>query len=141
MEIGIEIPAKYENVKSNAYWARVHFDTTFMPDIEDADAYKAHLEDCEKHPTTGLLARRKYLDKKKMNYPEYAWRNKKIMEREQEVDVLQKRMNEKIDKLYPWTKNIRKYIINTDRVVLDFVEPKKPYGKVEKLILALRKLL
>ena len=141
MEIGIEMPAKHENIKSNAYWSRVHFDTTFIPDIDDTNIYKAHLEDCEKHPTTGLLAKRKYIDKKKMNYPECAWRNKKIMEREPEIDVLRKSVNEKINKLYPRTKNIRKHIINTDRVVLDFVKPKKHYGKLEKLLIALRKFL
>lgn len=138
IEIGVE--PKYENVKYNAYWSRVHIDTRLMPDEYDLGTYKAHLQDCEKNPTVGMLARKKYINSKPMNYPECAKRNIHILERQPEIDSLKKDIENKINKLYPKTKHIREYIIDNKRVVLDYIEKNKKYTKFDKLMILFKKI-
>ena len=93
MEIGFESFPKYENVRSNAYWSRVHIDTSLRIDNSDIEQYKAHLKDCNENPTIGLLAKRKYITQKPMNYPEYAQRNRLYLERQPVISELFKIQN------------------------------------------------
>ena len=131
----------YENVRSNAYWTRVHFDTSMWPDVENAKCYKAHLQDCIDNPTVGFLARRKYITGKRMNYPDFAWRNKKIMENDNNIKTTKNYLKGYVDFLYPKTKHIRKYIVNNDRVVLDYVKPRQGYNMFEKMLITLKRFL
>ena len=141
MEIEIESSPKYESVRSNAYWSRVHLDTSFLPDEYDLGTYKAHLQDCKENPTVGLLAGKKYITGKPMNYPEYAHRNMRYLERQPVISELKKDLKSKINTLYPDTKHIRDYIINNDRVTLDFVEKHKKYTAFNKLMIMLKKII
>lgn len=141
MEVELGPFPKYENTRSNAYWSRVHIDTSFMPDIDDIEAYKEHIKDCYVHPTSGMLAHRKYITAKPMDYPGYAKRNKKFFDNQQEIKDLQKSFKARIKALYPKTMQIREFIINNDRIKFDYVEPSKGYCKLDKLKLILKKLI
>ena len=141
MEIELGPFPKYENVRSNAYWSRVHIDTSLRIDDSDIEEYKAHLKDCNENPTIGLLAKRKYITKKPMNYPEYARRNMRDLESQSVISELKKDLKSRIDKLYPNTKRIRDYIINNDRVTLDIVEKHKKYTTFNKLMVMLKKII
>ncbi len=141
MEIELGPFPKYENVRSNAYWSRVHIDTSLRIDDSDIEEYKAHLKDCNENPTIGLLAKRKYITKKPMNYPEYAHRNMRDLESQSVISELKKDLKSRIDKLYPNTKRIRDYIINNDRVTLDIVEKHKKYTAFNKLMIMLKKII
>ena len=140
MEIELEAMPKYEKIRSNAYWTRVHLDTTMWPDIEDAKAYKAHLQDCIDNPTVGFLARRKYITGKRMTFPDYAWRNKKIMENDRYIKATKDYLNGYVKTLYPKTKHIREYIVNSDRIALDYIKPCKGYNFFDKMLIAMKKI-
>ena len=138
IEIGM-IP--YEKVRRNAYWSRVHIDTKLKIDKDDIEDYKMHLYDCEKNPTVGLLAGKKYITGEPMNYPLCANRNIRYLEKQPEIDTLKKSIENKIDKLYPKTKYIREYIIDNNRVVFDGIEKSKKYTKFDKLMILLKKTI
>lgn len=129
----------YEKVRSNACRARVHLDATRWPDIEDAEYYKAHLKDCIDNPTVGFLARKKYITGPRMEYPDFAWRNRKILENDRGIDAATKYLKGIVNTLYPKTKHIRAYIIDKKRVVLDEILPCKGYSHFDKLMIALKK--
>ena len=131
----------YENARNNAYWTRVHLDTSFLPDAEDALIYKNHIEDCFEHPTSGMLIRRKYITKKPFNYPVFARRNLKLMENEEVIKGLKKQFDNLLSKLYPKTKHLREYIIQKDRINLDFVKSAQKYTKTDKLLIALKRFI
>ena len=141
MEIELGPFPKYQNIRSNAYWSRVHIDSSLGIDNSDMEEYKAHLKDCNENPTIGLLAKRKYITKKPMNYPEYAHRNMRYLEKQPVISELKKDLKSKINTLYPDTKHIRDYIINNDRVTLDFVEKHKKYTAFNKLMIMLKKII
>ena len=136
MEIELGPFPKYPSVRSNAFWSRVHIDTSLRIDDSDIEEYKAHLKDCNENPTVGLLAKRKYITKKPMNYPEYAHRNMRYLEKQPVISELKKDLKSKINTLYPDTKHI-----NNDRVTLDFVEKHKKYTAFNKLMIMLKKII
>ncbi len=138
LEIGC---IKYENIRNNAYWSKIHLDTSFLPDEYDLETYKAHWQDCKKNPTVGMIARRKYITGKPMNYPEYAHRNRCYLENQPEIDTLKKILKTKINDLYPKTKRARKYIIDNERVVLDWVEKSKKYTRFDKFMMLFKKII
>ena len=113
---------RFENIRSNAYWHNAKLDTRFKPtDISDAQSTIEHYNDCIKNPTRGLLARRKF---ETQNYPEYRMRNESIMRQFPEVRTLKDSFENKFNKeLYPKTKNARKFLINNEFVLLDYVKP------------------
>ena len=141
MEIGIGFgPSdKFDHIKSNAHWTRVHLDTSFRPDSDDIKICSDHVQDCLNHPTTGLLARRQYITKKPYNYPEYALRNKMIINNNKKITSLQNYFKDLVKVLYPKTNHIRQYIIDNDRVVLDYVAPIKKYTSADKLKIFLKR--
>lgn len=140
MEIELGPFPKYEDVRYNAYWSKVGIDTSLSIEDHNIDNYKAHLKDCESNPTIGLLARRKYITGKPMNYPAYAKRNIKDLERQPEIDELNKSVKAEIKNLYPKTKHIRKYIIDSERVLLDCTEKSKKYTALNKLAILFKKI-
>ena len=76
-----------------------------------------------------------------MNYPFYAKRNIKFLERQPEIDSLQKSINNKINNLYPKTKNARLYIIESGRISLDRIKKLKKYTMIDKLKISLKSFL
>ncbi len=132
---------KYDDVRFNAYWSKIAIDSRLLIDDIDVDCYKNHLQDCEKNPTIGLIAGKKYITGKKMNYPFYAKRNIKLLERQPEIDSLQKSINNKINNLYPKTKNARLYIIESGRISLDKIKKLKKYTMIDKLKISLKSFL
>jgi hypothetical protein len=141
MEIELGPFCKLEHIKYNAYWSRVHIDSRLKIDEKDIIDYKEHLKDCQKNPTIGLLAGKKYITGKPMNYPEYANRNIRYLERQPEIDELKKSLKKKINDLYPKTKHIREYIISSKRVVFSTIEKSKKYTAFDKLIILLKKFI
>lgn len=141
MEIEFGPLPKYQDVRNNAYWSRVGIDTTLRIEDHNIDNYKAHLKDCEANPTVGLLARKKYITDKPMNYPIYARRNLKDLERQPEIDELNKSVKAEIEKLYPKTKHIREYIIDNKRVLLDWTAKSKKYTSLNKLAIFFKKII
>lgn len=103
--------------------------------------HKEHLKDCNNNPTVGLLARRKYITKKPMDYPVHASRNIHHIEKQPEIESLNNSLKNKINELYPKTKQIRQYIINSDRVVLDEVKRSKKYTIFNKLTMILKRFI
>lgn len=142
MEIGIERTPikKYVDARYNAYWTKIGIDTNFSPDNGTIKDYKLHLMDCEKHPTIGLLARKKFITGTPMNYPETANRNIRFMERQPEIRTLLESIDTKIKELYPKTKKIREYIIDNERVIFDRIEKNKKYSLFNKLAILCKKI-
>ena len=141
MEIELGPLPRFENIRSNAYWSRVHLDTRLCPDFDNIEQYRKHISDCYNHPTTGMLAKRKYITSKPMNYPINAKYNKYVMEMHPSVKELKNSFEQELKTLYPRTKHIRQYIIDNDRVVLDFVERAKKYTLVDKFAILLKRFL
>ena len=138
MELEIGVFPRFEDVKRNAFWAKAAMDTTLRVDKRSLETYKAHLQDCEKNPTIGLLANKQYITNFSMNYGETARRNQRYMERQPEIDMLQKSIKSKVNELYPKTKNIRQYIIDNGRVILDNMRPTRGYNFFNRLKIFLK---
>ena len=141
MEIELGPFPKYEDVRYNAYWSRVGIDTSLRIEDHNIDDYKAHLKDCRQNPTIGMLANRKYITGKPMNYPIYAKRNLHEMESLPEISSIKESIESKIKNLYPKTKHLREYIINNGRVLLDSIEKSKKYTTLNKLAIFLKKII
>jgi len=141
MEIELGPIPSHENVRHNAYWSRVGIDTRLKIDDVDINSYKAHLKDCENNPTIGFLAKKEYITGKPMNYPFHARRNMRALERQPEIDTLQKIIKSNINDMYHNTKHIRKYAIDKGRVLLDSVEPIKKYSVLEKILLMAKRFV
>ena len=114
--------SRFGRINHNAYWANAHLDTRFHIDVDMIDDNYNHLQDCIKHPTTGLLAAKK---NRTYNYPDCYERNF------QELMSVPKMKNSadafvnKFHKLYPKTAKARNFLINTDSIVLNYVKPIK----------------
>ena len=141
MEIELGPAPRYNNVRSNAQWTRAGIDTTLRVSDYNISDYKSHLLDCEKNPTVGLLARKKYITGKPMHYPEAADRNISYIKRQPEVDFLEKSFKNKIDTLYPKTKHIREYIIDNNRVILDGTKKAQKYTLANKLAIIIKRFV
>lgn len=139
MEIGCCVQQRFANIEAKASWLSVHIDSDFVPNRYSTEVYKECLENSEIFPIAGLLAKRQYIDKMPKKHPQESQRNQKLLEKDPTIAVLIKNFKEKLKTLYPRTRHIREYIINTDRVVLNTVEPRRSYGRIEKLMLALRR--
>ena len=141
MEIDFGPIIKYENVIRNACFVRAGLDTRLKADIDNVFDYKAHLQDCEKNPTIGMIARKKYITGEPMNYPEAAKRNLRFINRYPEIEALTKRVKDNISELYPKTRFAREYIINNDRIMLKSIEKIKKYTVFDRLKIALKKII
>ena len=123
MEIELGPFLKYEQARSNAYWAKAAIDTKLRADDHDFDDYKAHI--------TG----------KPNNYPSYAIRNKYYMDNQREVKILKEGLKAKLGFLYPRTNHIRKYIVSNHRVLLDSIEPIKKYTTLDKISIFVKRFI
>ena len=141
MRIGNSVQQRFANIEAKASWLSVHIDSEFVPNQYSTEIYKECMENSERYPLAGLLAKRQYIDKMPKKYPKESQRNQQLIEKDPKIAVLIKKFKEKLKTLYPRTRHIREYIINTDRVVLNAVEPKRDYGKMEKFMLALRRFV
>ena len=112
--------SRYDNIKSNAYWANVHLDTRLAADSEFAFHIADHLNDCTEQPTVGLLARQKY---KTNNYPFHYQNNLKDFFEMEEVKLANDKFNNTFDKLYPKTGKLRKRLIKSGSIKLNYVNP------------------
>ena len=112
---------RFYNIKRNAYFAQ-KFDTRLLPDPDFAEDIVKHINDCKEHPTTGLLARQMY---KTNNYPEFYKRNEKMYYNMDEVKLANKNLIDTYNKLYPKTGFVRKKLIESGSIVLNYVKPIK----------------
>jgi hypothetical protein len=138
-KIGLE--PRYSDVIQNAYWVRASLNSRLRPDEYDIKDYKAHLHDCKKNPTIGFLARKRYIKGRPMEYPLAAKRNLRDINKQPEIDILQKSIDEKIQTLYPRTKHIRQYIIDNKRVALDGIEEIRKYTIFDKMAIFLKRFI
>lgn len=139
-EIEIGPSSRFDSIKSHAYWTRVHFDTTLWPSTDGRNDYVKHLKDCIENPTRGFIARKKYITGKPMNYPEYAKRNKKIFDSQDDVSILNKTLKKNVKKMYKKTRYARAYIINSGRISLDSIEKGRRYTQLDKAIILLKRI-
>lgn len=114
---------RYENIIYNAHWNNISLDTKFHPDASDVSTAINHLEDCKNFPTVALLARKKY---RTNNYPDYFQRNLyELYNSSKWVRNADREYRENFHSMYPKTGNIRKFLINSESIVLDYVKPVK----------------
>ena len=118
MEI-LEGFSRYDSIKSNAYWHHIHLDTRLRVSADDTTDTLAHLDDCIKHPTRGLIARRKG-HKDKLNYPGFYKRNKTEMFKFPAVATKNDCFEKKFNELYPKTGSLRKLLIDKERITFSY---------------------
>ena len=118
----------YSRERTNAHWHNVHLDTRLKPDAYDVQDAIKHFEDCKNNPTIGLLARKHF---ETNNYPEFKRRNMALLMRAPEVKAAKDSFETTFKKeLYPRTNKARKYLIDKNFVMLDYVKPRvKTLGK------------
>lgn len=125
---------KYLSIKSHAFWNNVHLDSRLRLNEDAIVDAREHLKDCIKTPTIGLIARKE--TRPRIYYPVHYERNLKKLNEFPEVQNLQEIFRTKLTKLYPKTKNIRRKLIESQRIVLEGIKPKMT--KVQKLIFKLK---
>lgn len=118
----IEGGSRFDRLNHNAYWANAHLDTKFHIDPDMIDDNYNQIQDCIKHPTTGLLAAKKH---KTHNYPDYYYRNLQELLSKPAIKNATDTFASKYEKLYPKTGKARNFLINTDSIVLNYVKPIK----------------
>ena len=141
MEIELGPLPKYEEARFNAHWSRIGVDSSLRVDEYTIETYKSHLKDIEKCPTVGLLARKKYLTGKPMNYPMYARRNMSYINKQLEINLLNMSIKKQMKTMYPRTQYIRQYIIDNGRVLLDSIEATRKYSIFDKLKIVLKRFI
>lgn len=110
----------YARIRNNAYWNNVHLDTrASITDFEVTDAV-AHLNDCRQNPTIGLLARKNYTTHR---YPDNFQKNLSDLYEYKRVCDADRAYRQRFNELYPHTGKMRKFLIKTESIVLDYVKP------------------
>ena len=113
---------RFESVRRNAYWNNAHLDTRFRVAKDCTDDAINHLIDCKENPTIGLLARKKH---RTNNYPDCFKRNLKDLYKSKHVKDADNAFKETFASLYPKTGKARKFLIETNSIVLNYVKPIK----------------
>jgi hypothetical protein len=103
-----------------------------IPQGVQLSALSHHLDDCIYHPTTGLIAKQAYL-------PNLNLKKKTGIVKHPQVDYLTDLLKQRMIQLYPKTRKAREYIIENERINLDFVKPSKGYSIIDKLRIFIRK--
>ncbi|DAA88413.1 TPA: hypothetical protein CPT87_04985 [Candidatus Gastranaerophilales bacterium HUM_5] len=111
---------RFERVRRNAYWNNAHLDTRFRVSKDFTDDAINHLIDCKENPTIGLLARKKH---RTNNYPDCFERNLKDLYKFKHVKAADNAFKETFVSLYPKTGKARKFLIETNSIVLNYVKP------------------
>ena len=121
-----------KRIRKNAISASYALNKKSMPAENDILEYSKHLKDKMNYPTIAMLAMRE-------QYPGRVLtamydRNKTYLETHvNETKILNAAAENTIKRLYPKTRSIREYIINNERIVLDFVKKSKGYNILDKL--------
>ncbi len=124
----IEGGFRYESVRSRAFWNNAHLDTRFHINHDTVQDGVAHLEDCKQNPTVGLLARKKFHTD---NYPHYYKRNLAELRGSRYFSEAEKSFKDTFTSMYPRTGKARKFLINSESIVLNYVKPiKKTLGRM-----------
>ena len=131
---------KFDRVKTNAQTAKLILETKRLSHSYDhnIEQIQRHLDDCNYHPTTGLLARQKYIENAPKIFPGRFIRNKETLKSHPTFQYLNGILEDTLNKLYPKTKKIRQYIIQNNRIDLDYVTRAKGYNLIDKLKIFLR---
>lgn len=114
--------SRFDDINSHAFWANAHLDTRLRLDKDFLSDNYNHLQDCINHPTTGLLAAKK---NRTYNYPSCYNRNLKDLKSIPSMRDSFDRFETKFSKLYPKTGRARKFLINNESIVLNYVKPIK----------------
>lgn len=113
---------RYARVVNNAFWNNVHLDTKCPMNGRNVETAVAHLNDCRENPTVGLLARKKYTTSV---YPEHFRQNLMDLYSYDKFRKADKAFKNRFNELYPKTGDMRKFLIESESVVLDYVKPIK----------------
>ena len=122
MTYDIEGGIRYARAANNAFWYNVHLDTKCPMNGSKIEYAVAHLNDCRENPTIGLLAGKKYTTSV---HPEHFQTNLMDLYSYEKVRKADKAFRSRFENLYPHTGKIRKFLIDTKSVVLDYVKPIK----------------
>ena len=113
---------KYKGYRMNAYWYNAHLDTMSSINQNAVDAALEHLKDCKKNPNLGLLARKRQHTN---FYPQHRIINKKDLMKNPTVKAVMNCFDQKFyERLYPQTARARKFLVDREYVVLDYVKPR-----------------
>lgn len=127
-------------VKRNANFIRHRLDDVIPPQYTNVhERYIQHLDYCNYHPTTGLLAWHNNIELPYKYNPKNFKENLSQINKSPQIIHLKNIVNEKIDSLYPKTKKIRKYIIEDNRLSFDNVTRAKGYKILDKLKILLKR--
>lgn len=116
----IEGGFRYESVRSRAYWNNAHLDTRFHITHDAVQDGIAHLEDCRENPTIGLLARKKF---RTNNYPPLYKRNLAELRNSKYFSDAEQNFKDTFTSMYPKTGKARKFLIDSESIVLNYVKP------------------
>jgi hypothetical protein len=116
-------------VRENAKNARNQIDFGVFDEEAKLKQLTKHYEDCIYHPTTGLIARERYLGNLK----------KLPLNRNDKIKYLSDILKERINQFYPTTKKARQYIIETHRISFDHVRPSRGYNILDKIKILLKR--
>lgn len=131
---------KFDRVKTNAITAKNVLEVSYPVRTRNfrIKNIMPHLDDCNYHPTTGLLARQQYIENAPKSFPLNFERNKATLRKHPTFKYLNEILEDTLNKLYPKTKKIRQYIIENNRLNLDYVTRAKGYNLIDKLKIFLK---
>lgn len=126
LNIDSSTPAdKYSQIRARADRVICTLDTCLTPDNSSSKYLAAHLEDCLKLPTVGLMAYNDAYVTRGPNNPEYFKRNLQTLKTFPNIKPLIEAFDAKLKQLYPKTRQARDFIIETNRISFEYKEPVK----------------
>jgi len=103
--------------------------------------YIGLLKEIAKHPTNGFLVKHQYMGNNRFsNNGHKRSCNIENLKSSKNIMNLRNEILDRINTLYPKTKNLRKYIIRNDRLSVEYVKPKKGYNVMNKLAIMFQKI-
>ena len=130
--------SKMNTPRQIAIAARNSMDTDLPPKMVGIKEYQRLLEYKTAKPTVGLLAEREAFLFKNIKSPSDCYINKKIMDKHKRIVYLKNVFEKNVKRLYPQTRLMRMFIIESGRLDLDKVTKSKGYNLFDKLRFMLR---
>lgn len=125
-----------ENVKRNATTLRMELDSNYPRHIRQQQ-YLPHMDDCIYNPTIGLTARQEIIHNHLPNFPSQFSKNLHHLRKSEKYKYFSDIIEERLNQLYPKTKNLRKFLIEENHLSLYFVKRKQKLNLLSKLKLML----
>lgn len=126
-----------ENVKNNASELRMELDTKVSLRQLEQEKYLPHMDNCIYHPTTGLLARQELIHDVPKSFPSQFSQNLYYLRNLKGYKYLSGILENRLNELYPQTKNLRKFLIKNNYLSLYYVKSKQKLNFLDKVKLFL----